>query len=210
MNSFKRFIVKFNFSLLWVSLLVFVLDLFSKWHVQLCVAEGQKIYLIPKFLSVTLSHNMGASWGLGSSGAVGIRIMWIAISVLMSAFILWFYLNKLKKNPNSLKTSYKVALTLMLGGAVGNMIDRIFYWKAIVGFDGVIDWISFEFGSYQFPYFNLADSALVIGVAIIIVKMIIEMIQESIQKGKNGGYKLPPKEYEKILKEKEDEKHKNN
>ena len=94
----------------------------------------------------------------------------------------------------------------MAGGAIGNLIDRALYWQAIVGHDGVIDFLSFHIPYYDFnaskwtyylfPTFNVADSALTIGVIVLLVAVIIEMVQESIKKAKQGEYKYSPKELE--------------
>lgn len=200
-EKIKKGLKWFYFSFIWLIVVVFVLDIVSKWAVQNSLSEGDKVYLIPNFLFITLHHNLGASFGLGSEGSLPLRIMWICISVVLSGALIAFYVIK----RNKLSTWYKVAISLMIAGAVGNMIDRMFYWKAIVGFDGVIDWIGvYLFNSYQFPFFNIADSSLVIGVIIIVVLLIIELIQDSIQKGKDGAYSLPPEEYEKKQKEKDE------
>ena len=187
-------ILKFVFSsFIWLGVAIFLLDIITKWCAQNLIIEGQPVVLIPGFFKLALSHNEGAAWSLGDSGSVGMRILWISVSVILSAALIFYYVKQYKK----MTTWYRVALMLMISGAVGNMIDRMFYWDAIVGFNGVIDWISFTFGTYNFPSFNIADSSLVVGVIIILVLIIIELIQDSIKKGKEGGYKLPPKEYEK-------------
>ncbi|MCQ2793070.1 MAG: signal peptidase II [Bacilli bacterium] len=189
-------------SFIWLGVLLFVLDIATKWGIQNTFVN--EIWIIPNFLSINLSHNMGAAWSMGGDGNIGMRALWIIISVVLSGALIAFYVIK----RNKLSNWYKAALIMMIAGALGNMIDRIFYWKEIVGFDGVIDWISFTFGSYKFPTFNIADSSLVIGVIILIVLIIIEMVQDSIKQGKKGAYKLKPEEYEKKIKE-EAEKAKN-
>ena len=179
---------KIFFSFAWIPFVVLAADLASKWAVQTHLAEYQEVQIIKNFIYVTLSHNLGAAWSMG----YGLRWLWITVSVVLSAGLIFYYVKNLKK----LSKSYLIALTLMIGGAVGNMIDRIFYWNALVGFDGVIDWILFRFGSYDFPTFNVADSCLVIGVAILVVCLVIELIQDAIKKNKDGAYSLKPKDYE--------------
>ena len=101
-------------------------------------------------------------------------------------------------------TSKVISLMLMIGGAVGNLIDRAFYWESIVGFDGVIDFLDFEFGKLgHFATFNIADAALVIGVLLLIVIMIIEMIKESKEKAKRGEYDYSPEQLEQMNKDKD-------
>ncbi len=186
------------FSFAWLAVLLFALDLISKWIVQnTFLVDGKGVTVIDNFFDIRLSHNMGAAFSLGDSGSPAMRALWIAVSVLMSIGLIFYYVKNYKK----LNVWYRLSLSMMIAGALGNMIDRMFYWDAIVGFDGVIDWLSFKFGVWDFPSFNIADSALVVGVIIIIVLLIIELIQDSIKKGKEGAYALPPKEYEKKIEE---------
>lgn len=189
-------------SFIWVMVLVFILDITTKWGVQNNLHSD--IVLIPNFLSITLTHNLGASFGMLSDGSIGQRVLWICVSVLMSFGLIFYYVKEYKK----LNVFYRLALSLMIAGAIGNMIDRIFYWKAIVGFDGVIDWIAvILFNSYHFPVFNIADSSLVIGVCIIIVLLIVDLIKEAIEKNKQGAYSMTPTEFEE--KQKAEQKKKN-
>ena len=139
----------------------------------------------------TLNKSIGA----GQTG----RIIFIIISFVLGGGLIAYYAYATHKN--KLNTVMKVSLALMISGAMGNLIDRTFYWKETVGFSGVIDWISVWFGSYSFPIFNLADSALVVGVIILLVYVIVESIQDAIKASKEGQYKYSPKE----LKEKNEE-----
>lgn len=195
-------LLKVFFSFVWISVVVFAIDLISKWAVQNALSGGKTIALIPNFLNIILTHNLGASFGMGSSGELGWRIFWIAISVILSGVLVFIFVKYFKK----FSSVQRIALTLMIGGAFGNMIDRIFYWNAIVGFDGVIDWIDFQFGSWHFATFNIADAALVIGVLMIIVIEIIAMIKEARERDKRGEYDIPPLELE--AKQKQDAKNK--
>lgn len=186
----KSFWTKFYNSLIWVMILIFTIDIVSKWIVQNSLVLGQKVELIPNFLSITLSHNMGASFGMGNSGDIGLRILWLSISVVMSIVLIIIYAKSFKK----LTKLNRIGLALMIAGAVGNMIDRLFYWEAIVGFNGVIDWISFSFFD---PIFNIADSALVIGAIVLLIAIVIDMVIEAKEKKARGEYDKSPKELEK-------------
>lgn len=198
----KEGLLKVFFSFIWLSVVIFAIDLISKWAVQNALSGGKTIALIPNFLNIILTHNLGASFGMGSSGEIGWRIFWIAISVVLSGVLVFIFAKFYKKFSNI----QRIALTLMIGGAFGNMIDRVFYWNAIVGFDGVIDWIDFQFGTWHFATFNIADAALVIGVLIIIIVEIIAMIKEAREKDKRGEYDIPPMELE--AKQKQDAENK--
>ena len=181
------------FSFAWVAVLVFVLDIVSKWIVQTHLSVYDEKVVIKNFFSITLSHNTGAAWSMGATGSVAMRIVWISVSLVLSGALIFYLVKQYKK----LSYLYRLAICLMIGGAVGNLIDRAFYWESTVGFDGVIDWLSFRlFNSYDFPSFNIADSALVIGVILLLVLVIVEVIQDAIKKNKEGAYSLKPKDYE--------------
>ena len=185
----KEGLLKVFKSFVWVTLLVILVDTVSKWVVQTnLVNEGNSITLIKDFLRITLVHNTGASFGMGSSGEIGWRIFWIIVSVVLTGAITFVYIKYFKK----FSTLQKISLTLMIGGAFSNLIDRAFYWKATVGFDAVIDWIDFQFGSIDFAIFNLADAALVIGVVILIIIEVIDIIKEVRAKDKRGEYDIAP------------------
>lgn len=192
-NKIKTGLKWFYFSFIWLMVLVFALDLISKWIVQNNLDVNQVIALIPNFLNITLIHNVGAAFSLGATGDIGWRIFFIAISTIIGFGLLAYYIVKYKK----ITTWQKVIYSLIIAGALGNLVDRAFYWKGTVGFDGVIDWIDFQFGNYHFATFNLADASLVVGVLALIVLYIIEAIKESKQKAKNGEYSLSPDELKK-------------
>lgn len=177
------------FSFAWIALLVFVLDITSKWIVQTHLGLYEEVVVIKDFFSITLSHNEGAAWSLGD----GLRPLWIVVSVVLTGGLIFYFVKQYKK----LSYLYRIAICLMIGGAFGNLIDRAFYWEKTVGFNGVIDWLSFRlFNSYDFPSFNIADSALVIGVILLLVTMVVELILDAIKKNKEGAYSLKPKDYE--------------
>ena len=187
--------IKFYFSFVWLAIVIFAIDIATKWIIKnALVYEGSTIVLIPNFLNITLVFNNGASFGMGSSGDVGWKILWLIISIVMSAIIIIYYVKKYK----TLRTWVRVALMLMAAGAIGNLIDRAFYWTNLVGFSGVIDWISFSFFP---PVFNIADSSLVIGVIILLIILIVDSIKEMKEKDKRGEYDLKPVDYEKKMKE---------
>ena len=205
----KENMKKFFFSFIWLMVLIFALDIMSKWlvcnHFNKVVTtnKGEMIELIHDFLYIGLSFNKGAAWSIGAGSEAG-RIIFIIISVVLGGGLIAYYAYSTRKG--KINTVTKISLALMISGAIGNLVDRAFYWPNIVGFNGVIDWISVWFGSYSFPVFNLADSALVVGVIILLIYVIVEAIQDAIKAGKEGQYKYSPKE----LKEKEQSKNEDN
>ena len=201
-----NFLKWFYRSYIWVAILVFVFDISTKWIVQNIAnannipEEGLIATIIPNFFNIIITHNLGAAFSLGANGDLIWRIIWILVSNIMSIGLSIYYYKTFKNN----NVIYKISLMLMIGGAVGNLIDRAFYWESIVGFDGVIDFLDFEFGSLgHFATFNIADAALVIGVLLLIVIMIIEMIKESKEKAKRGEYDYSPEQLEQMNKDKD-------
>ena len=199
--------------------LVIIVDLITKWVMNLSIphewiqtASGEylksdPVTVIPNFFYFSLEHNPGAAWSFLANLGVWGRIILLTISIVMSGVLLYFYIRKFK----TLNTLYRIGLTLMAGGAMGNLIDRAFYWRGLGGPNGVIDFLSFHlwypskngWTYYIFPTFNIADSALVIGSIVLLVAVIIEMIKDAIEKAKKGEYKYSPKELEKMKKEEE-------
>ena len=212
-NFFKKFAKKetwiwFALSFIYIIPLVLIFDQATKWLFKLLLEENQAVTVIPGFFFFRLQFNTGASWSFLADWGIWGRIILLLISLAMSGLIMFFFIRKFK----TLNTLYRVGLTLMAGGAMGNLIDRALYWQAIVGHDGVIDWISFhipyyafskgEWSYYRFPTFNIADSALVIGAIVLLVAVIIDLIVDARKKAKAGEYKYSPKELAKMEKEK--------
>ena len=195
----KSFLKKFFDTYVWLMILVFVIDIVTKWCVfnyfkQTIGIQGiidghgtfrqNTIAALPGFLHIGCALNQGAAWSIGTTDAYdGVNPVFIVISVVLSAALIFYYVKEFKK----LKTPIKISLALMISGAVGNMIDRTFYRESITGFKGVIDWIYVAF--MDFPTFNIADSALVIGIAILIIYYLIEEVKEAIDTLHNKGPK---------------------
>lgn len=191
-NFFKKVFTKENmkkffFSFVWLGVLVFVLDIASKWAVVNHfgadnVYPDNKIEVIKDFFYITFSTNEGAAWSLGSES----RPIWIVISVVLSAGLIAYYIKKMK----TMNSWMRAAFMLMISGAVGNLIDRCFYWKETTGFSGVVDWLDFYLPTGEFPTFNIADSALVVGVGILVVLLIIDIIKDALNKSANEEAQL--------------------
>lgn len=201
MNKTKKEIFKdLFFSFAWLIVLLFVLDIVTKWIMVKKLIPYHDTVVIPNFFYLTLSFNEGAAFGLGSNGEPGWRILFIVISVVMSAGMLGYYIKKGKE----LNVYYRLALSMMIAGALGNLIDRAFYWDKTVGFSGVVDFLSFQFGTFRYATFNVADASLVVGVFILIIKMLTDDIKASKQKKKEDLSK-PPQEYLDELEKKKDD-----
>ncbi len=135
---------------LWVSALVVALDQASKYAAAKYLGRYAEVKLLP-FLNLTLVHNTGAAFGFlsGGSGWQNFLFAGIAVVACVAIFVM---LRGLKSGDWVLA----VALSLILGGAIGNLIDRLVH-----GY--VIDFIDFHFGGWHFWTFNVADSAITIG-----------------------------------------------
>lgn len=137
-------------------ILTIVLDQFSKYYVASKVALHESVEVIRDFFYITHTRNTGAAWSM----LEGFGVVFIILAGCVSAGII-YYLIKDKKLSEWERTAY----IFVCGGAIGNMIDRIIH-----GY--VIDFLNFYIFGYDYPVFNIADSFLVIGVFILIVKVV--------------------------------------
>lgn len=145
---------------LWVSVLTLILDQASKLLVDATMRLYESIPLSP-FFNLTYAHNTGAAFSLLSEAGGWQRWLFASLAVIISTFIgLW--LARLKSN----EVLLAVALSLILGGAIGNLIDRVAY-----GY--VIDFLDVYYQSWHWPAFNIADSAICIGVGLMVIEGLI-------------------------------------
>lgn len=145
-----------------IAILALILDQVTKVIVKYNMELHQKITIIEDVFYITSHRNRGAAWGILQNKMV---IFYIITVIAIGAFI---YFIQTTEDENKFTL---IGLGLMLGGAIGNFIDRLFFKE-------VVDFIDVYIGTYDFPVFNIADSALNIGVAFIIIDMIIEYIKE--------------------------------
>lgn len=145
---------------LWLSLLVFVLDQASKLWFDNTLNMYQQIVIIPDYFSWTLAYNTGAAFSFLADANGWQRWFFAAIAVLVSG-VLVVWLKRLKAD----ETWLALALALVLGGALGNLFDRVVYGH-------VIDFILLHWQSrWYFPAFNLADSAITLGAILLALDM---------------------------------------
>ena len=206
----KENLKKFFRTYIWLIVLLFVVDIVTKWVVLNyfgidAMEAGRRsdsgaVPVINGFCYIGGSLNVGAAFSMLN----GKRVLLLIISLVMTGVFVGYYVSQYKK----LDGLYKIGLALMIAGAFGNLIDRAFYWESIVGFNGVIDWIIFKFGNWEFAMFNIADSCLVIGIILVLLKMVIDEIKAAKEKAKRGEYKYSPEELEKMNKEQENEENK--
>ena len=156
---------------LWLSLLVFVVDQVSKFWFDNNLSMYQQIVIIPDYFSWTLAYNTGAAFSFLADAAGWQRWFFAAIAVVVSA-VLVVWLKRLKPG----ETWLAVALALVLGGALGNLVDRVV-------FGHVVDFILVHWQHrWYFPAFNVADMAITGGAILLALDMFKS--EKSGEKGK--------------------------
>jgi len=140
----------------WLSLLVIVLDQITKQLATATLNYAEPVAVMPLF-NLTLMHNTGAAFSFLSQAGGWQRWFFAAIALLVSVGII-FWLKRLSSD----KLWEALALALVMGGAIGNVVDRIVY-----GY--VIDFLDFYYDAWHWPAFNVADMAIVVGAAILII-----------------------------------------
>jgi signal peptidase II len=144
-----------------IAVVVLLLDRIAKWAVAANIALHDSVVVIPGFFRLTHVENTGAAFGLFAESSaqwkIGALVSFSVLALVVVSALLW-------KNGHALTTT-SIGLSLILGGAMGNLWDRM-----VSGH--VVDFLDFYVGSYHWPAFNVADSAIVIG-AILLVSEIV-------------------------------------
>ena len=136
-----------------ISVILFIIDQISKLLVIKYIDINHSIELIRNFFYLTYTHNEGAAFSI----LTGQRIFLIVIAITILV-ILFNYIRK-NKTKNKVET---VAFSLIIGGSLGNLIDRI-----IRGY--VVDFLDFKIFGYNYPIFNIADTFIVVGVFLLLI-----------------------------------------
>ncbi|MFH2139616.1 MAG: signal peptidase II [Pseudomonadota bacterium] len=137
-----------------LAVIVIVLDQTSKLAISSHFVYGE-LLAITSFFNLVLAHNTGAAFSFLSDAGGMQRWLFSLIAVVASVWIVWL----LRKH--QAENVFALALALILGGALGNLIDRIAY-----GY--VVDFLDFHWAGYHFAAFNVADSAITCGAALLI------------------------------------------
>lgn len=140
-----------------IAIVVVIIDQVTKQWVTRTMEIGESNEIIDHFLYITYHRNSGAAWGI-LQGWMPFFFAVTAIAVI--GILLWYRKLNIKK-----ETILAIALMLVLGGALGNFIDRIRY-------QSVIDFIQTVWWGYHFPIFNVADMALVSGAILMMVDIL--------------------------------------
>lgn len=139
-----------------LALVIVIIDQITKWMVATEMALGERIPIIEQVFYLTSHRNKGAAFGILQGQ---MWFFYIITTVVIIGII--YYMQKEAKNSRL----FGIALGLILGGAIGNFIDRLFRGE-------VVDFIDTYIFGYDFAIFNVADASLCIGVGLLFVKMI--------------------------------------
>ncbi len=138
--------------LIWPALTVFVLDQISKWVVTNAFQPYESTPVIKGLFNLILVHNRGMAFGIMNRNHGAFGFYFLALATLAAIAVLLYWVRHLKQN----EAGITFGLGLILGGAIGNLLDR-------VRLGSVIDFLDFHLGTHHWPAFNLADSAITVG-----------------------------------------------
>jgi signal peptidase II len=144
-----------------IAFLVVVLDRATKWIVSKDIPLHDGKQVIPGFFRITHVENRGAAFGLFADSPTQWKI---AMLVLFSIVALMVVSTLLWRNSHAITTT-GIGLALILGGALGNLWDRLLHGR-------VVDFLLFYVGQYQWPAFNVADSAIVVGAGLLVIEIL--------------------------------------
>ncbi|MGY8815352.1 MAG: signal peptidase II [Gammaproteobacteria bacterium] len=140
----------------WLSVIIVIFDQVTKYYISQEFELYESIQLIPG-INFTYVHNTGAAFSFLSDAGGWQRWLFVSLSSGVSLLLIYW----LKKQPST-DIWLAIALALILGGAIGNLIDRIFL-------SYVIDFVDVYYKKWHWPVFNVADSAISIGVVMLII-----------------------------------------
>ncbi|MBI5462900.1 MAG: lipoprotein signal peptidase [Gammaproteobacteria bacterium] len=140
---------------LWLAMLVVILDQASKQWAEAVLPQGQ-IELVSWF-NFTLAYNRGAAFSFLADAGGWQRFFFLGIG-LVAVVVITLWLRRLRAD----ETQNAIGLALILGGAIGNLIDRALY-----GY--VVDFVDWHYGDWHWPAFNLADAAILLGAVLVVL-----------------------------------------
>ncbi|MCS6290437.1 MAG: signal peptidase II [Nitrospira sp.] len=151
-----------------LSLAIVVLDQVTKIYVMETMRLHESIPVITNFFSITYIRNPGAAFGFLSSSSSSFRFVFFGVTSIFAVGLLGTILVRMPKDD----WMGRLSVAAILGGAIGNLLDRLRYGE-------VIDFLDFYFNAYHFPAFNVADSAITVGVAFLILHFALEKEPEA-------------------------------
>ena len=152
-----------------IATLVVLLDRMTKWLIAEKITQNDSVVVIPGLFRLTHVQNQGAAFGLFSESPSEFKV---ALLILFSVAALAVVSALLWKNGNAMNAT-AVALSLVFGGALGNLWDRVAAGR-------VIDFLDFYVGSHHWPAFNVADSAIVVGALLLLSEIFLAPQEEKV------------------------------
>lgn len=146
---------------IWLAFLIVLVDQISKVIAEASLTYGQRVNVFP-FFDFTLLYNPGAAFSFLANQGGWQRWFFTLVGVLAIAFIAYL----MRKHREDKR--FLLALTLIMGGAAGNLIDRVLYGH-------VIDFLLFYWEKWHYPAFNLADSAITVGAVLLILDELMRL-----------------------------------
>lgn len=143
-----------------ISAVVIILDIWTKWLVLRRIDYHEAIPVIPDFFQLVHVRNTGAAFGIGANASTKLVPLLLNVGAIAVFCVVVVYAIRSAVTDRLLQTG----LHLILGGAIGNLIDRF-------RFGYVIDFLDVYVGQYHWPAFNVADSAICIGIALLFLDM---------------------------------------
>lgn len=141
---------------------VVAVDQLTKWLVLSQLPLYHSVTVVSGFFNLTHIRNPGGAFGFLAAGGQGLRnLLFIGVSIIAMGLIVHFY----RSTPRS-HSWLAVSLALIFGGAVGNLIDRL-------RFGEVVDFLDFYIGTAHWPAFNVADSAITVGITVFIAHVVL-------------------------------------
>lgn len=139
--------------LLWITLPLFVADQITKWIVLQNISLMESIPVIPGFFNLVLVYNTGAAFGLGKNN----NTFFLALSAIAAVVILVLWIRGTFQNPFT-----RLAVSILLAGVAGNLVDRIVHGHVVDFLDVILPWYG------HWPAFNIADSAICVAAGLLI------------------------------------------
>lgn len=146
---------------IWIPIVVVTLDQITKALVRAGLAISETAVVVPGFLNLTHVRNTGAAFGMFNTSDFPYKTLLLASIAFIGLVLIAFYATRLPRE----QLLARLSLALILGGAAGNLIDRLV--------DGsVVDFVDVYFGTWHFWAFNVADSAITVGVTVMLLDLL--------------------------------------
>jgi len=158
----------------WIAAAAIVLDQLTKLWIVDSIPNGGSVTVLP-VLNIIHTYNPGAAWSMFANAGGAQRWIFSGLAVVVSV-VLVYWLRRLQLSAQALLVG---GLTLILGGAIGNVIDRL-------RLGHVVDFVQVHWGNSYFPAFNVADSAISIGAVLVVLDALLEGQRERKLKGAAG------------------------